>query len=555
MTSSHLIDVDDIVGYIALLLGEEHILPFARTCKIFYGVSVKHFGIVLQSKSSLYCSSIALTRWALAYGCTFGPNMFNLIQYAAAGGHVTVLKWASDYLIATTSSLTSSEYYEWRQREVNIRASNQPSSSRIGGSRSSNWRRLSKSSIVNFFRRGSSGSQQNLPLFHWDHETRVFTAAAGAGHLHVLQWLKDQRQNTGTGWNFSTIAAAAGAGHLSVLKWLRSQEPPCRWEVSACRQAARYGHIHVLEWMLLQPDPAPIDSTVYDAAAAGGHIHIIEWLTTSGADPQCALHIRTSCACELAAGDGDISTFMWLRNHTPAFPCYPIVLAKAAANGHLSIIQWSITNSPVDALPWSEIVCSAAAKHGHLQILQWLRYPQLPGVGPCRWDARVCSYAAQEGHLHIIRWAREEGCPWDEKATTAAIVAGRLDVLQYLRYSSPPCPWLEKYVCYNATKHNRLAILKWARSLEPTPCHWNEALCEVAAEYGYLDILMWARSQDPPCPWQTERTCWAAAKAGQLEVLQWIKAVYPSCSWYKSAIRQVAVSANHTKMVEWLDSL
>jgi hypothetical protein len=56
--------------------------------------------------------------------------------------------------------------------------------------------------------------------------------------------------------------------------------------------------------------------------------------------------------------------------------------------------------------------CEQAAYHGHLEVLKCLR-----SRNPSRpWNKWVCAYAANNGHLGTFRWARENGCPWDEKA-------------------------------------------------------------------------------------------------------------------------------------------
>jgi len=43
---------------------------------------------------------------------------------------------------------------------------------------------------------------------------------------------------------------------------------------------------------------------------------------------------------------------------------------------------------------------------GHLDVLQWVR-EQSP---PCPWDHLVCSAIARGGHLDVLQWARENGC-------------------------------------------------------------------------------------------------------------------------------------------------
>ena len=59
----------------------------------------------------------------------------------------------------------------------------------------------------------------------WD--ARTCRSIAQGGHLHVLQWARQQEPRPG--WDELTCAWAAEGGHLHVLQWVRSQDPPCAW--------------------------------------------------------------------------------------------------------------------------------------------------------------------------------------------------------------------------------------------------------------------------------------------------------------------------------------
>ena len=47
-------------------------------------------------------------------------------------------------------------------------------------------------------------------------------------------------------WNRDTCIVAAKAGHLEVLQWLR--ENGCPWDEMTCEYAAKEGHLEVLQW-------------------------------------------------------------------------------------------------------------------------------------------------------------------------------------------------------------------------------------------------------------------------------------------------------------------
>eukprot|EP00240_Pyramimonas_obovata_P011654 CAMPEP_0118924808 /NCGR_PEP_ID=MMETSP1169-20130426/2769_1 /TAXON_ID=36882 /ORGANISM="Pyramimonas obovata, Strain CCMP722" /LENGTH=117 /DNA_ID=CAMNT_0006865941 /DNA_START=340 /DNA_END=690 /DNA_ORIENTATION=- len=43
-------------------------------------------------------------------------------------------------------------------------------------------------------------------------------------------WARD----IGCPWSKQTCSAAAGGGHLEILQWARSQNPPCPWDEDTC---------------------------------------------------------------------------------------------------------------------------------------------------------------------------------------------------------------------------------------------------------------------------------------------------------------------------------
>jgi hypothetical protein len=68
------------------------------------------------------------------------------------------------------------------------------------------------------------------------------------GHLHVLQWIRDQKPPCP--WDRNACSAAAKNGHLDVIKWLRSQDPPCPWNSYTCRNiASRFQYFDVVQWV------------------------------------------------------------------------------------------------------------------------------------------------------------------------------------------------------------------------------------------------------------------------------------------------------------------
>ena len=55
--------------------------------------------------------------------------------------------------------------------------------------------------------------------------------------------------------------------------------------------------------------------------------------------------------------------------------------------------------------PCDELTCARAAAGGHLEVLQWLRERGTP------WDAKTLERAAAAAHLAVVDWCKQEGCP------------------------------------------------------------------------------------------------------------------------------------------------
>ena len=138
--------------------------------------------------------------------------------------------------------------------------------------------------------------------------------------------------------------------------------------------------------------------------------------------------------------------------------------------------------------------CRALAAVPKLPVWQWLRKV----VQKKGW-AQVPNCAARFGKLDALRWADAHGCLLDKRTCSQAAMKGRLDVIQFLRQKTPPCPW-DVSTCNGAARFGNLELIKWARAQTP-PCDWETHTCNGAAEGGHLELLTWLRKENPPCPW------------------------------------------------------
>ena len=111
----------------------------------------------------------------------------------------------------------------------------------------------------------------------------VASAAAGQGHLHIPQWLREQHPKfLEDGFIFFS---AATAGHLHILRWL-GQQPPvkvwallCSWNTSVFLP---YPRRLCLQIMVVWCD---IGAYTFEQAVHNGHLHIIQWLREQ--EPPC----------------------------------------------------------------------------------------------------------------------------------------------------------------------------------------------------------------------------------------------------------------------------
>jgi hypothetical protein len=56
--------------------------------------------------------------------------------------------------------------------------------------------------------------------------------------------------------------------------------------------------------------------------------------------------------------------------------------------------------------------------------MQWLKEEG------CPWNETACSAAASNGHLGLLQWLRKEGCPWNKNTTNLAGERNHTEVLR-----------------------------------------------------------------------------------------------------------------------------
>ncbi len=295
---------------------------------------------------------------------------------------------------------------------------------------------------------------------------RTLWAAAESGNLDVLQWSCEQHD-----WARASCActAAASAGHVHVLTWLRTQQPPFEWGDTTCRAAARGGHLETLQW--LRARGCPWDRSVSELAARAGNLGMLRWCLANGC-PGRREHLVTS-----AAMSGELSVLQYLKDERH-FAMSTQAMRFAALKGHLHVLRW-LHEQLGELVPWC---WTAAVTGGHVAVLQYCQDQHCPFPA----DAPdLCITAAAAGRTEVLAWLQQHGHAWGAGAAFAAAQHCQFNALGWLRNQEPPCPWdsrvtdvLVRGPLYgHCSTKRRLQCLQWALD---EGCPWQTSTYRLA---------------------------------------------------------------------------
>jgi len=131
--------------------------------------------------------------------------------------------------------------------------------------------------------------------------------------------------------------------------------------------------------------------------------------------------------------------------------------------------------------------------NGHLQVLQWLR-AQTP---PCPWNESACAAAAQGGHFEVLQWLNMQGCSWDYETFHSAVTYGRFKMMSWLLlHEASPADALQTRACQTAVLKNRLDVLQWLK-LRGYPWDIDE-VCFRCIQRGQWPMLRWVLTKETP---------------------------------------------------------
>ena len=295
-----------------------------------------------------------------------------------------------------------------------------------------------------------------VPLDEWS--AAVTCAAAAAGNLPVLQWLR--MQVPPVPWDEDVCTAAAERNDLSMLEWVRGQDPPCPWDSVCTSEAAGNGNMDMLKWMQAQQPPCPFTAFCTSRAAEAGRLNVLQWLRRE-VMPPCPW----SGACTRAATQhGQFDMLRWLRAEDPPCPWAGACTLDVVRSGKLTELEWLLAQEP--PCPVHSSCAKEAVRRGDLQMVQLLSNHGHKPYGHLYLDA------AQLGHVHILRWLHRTKVPASHDSSEEIFsMAISSSLLLFLGDVSIPLPAKLQARLTQARKRccTFYGLLRWCRQAVSDP--------------------------------------------------------------------------------------
>jgi hypothetical protein len=128
----------------------------------------------------------------------------------------------------------------------------------------------------------AAAQRGDLEVLKWlvseyDTDTRVTSAveeAARLGHLHILQWLRENCSER-VCWNGLALRSAVGGNHLETARWLYEQTSPPKMR-RLLELAAKFGNMDMIRW--LSTFQGTVTTTAIAVAAENGHLSALKFM-------------------------------------------------------------------------------------------------------------------------------------------------------------------------------------------------------------------------------------------------------------------------------------
>ena len=206
---------------------------------------------------------------------------------------------------------------------------------------------------------------------------------------------------------------------------------------------------------------------------------------------------------------------------------YMFVLSAAVRMGQLGVVhQWREKGLDTSNIAY------IAALHGQIKILYWACFYNV------EMKSNVCAAAIDAGELQILKFVRRYGCQWPAGALHRAMVQDRADVFIWMIKNGVPTVNIMQQCA-------RFGNIKFMKICIENECEMSSDVSRIAAENGHLDLLRWLIERG--CPWEPSNMA-AVARVGRLDVMQYARCL--GCTW-DATTTEMAATTDHVMMLEW----
>eukprot|EP01041_Mallomonas_annulata_P006350 gene6350-12843_t len=339
------------------------------------------------------------------------PVAFTILEAASKHGHINILEW----------------YYSIYNATINFQRTEQIFFAAVVGN---------KMNVLVWLK--SFRDVQSWETFVRVSVHPYVSIAARHGNKDMVMWLIDQGFHS----DIHSASAAAYAGNIDLLKLFSHL-----WSENVYTKAAEKGHLALLQWAKENAEnsyPWP-ESKMFPAAAKCDNVELYQWLF----DQQFPFEEEKSFINALRKGHFKFIKFA--RSHGSIFwndEFYYSLLEGAATLGDLETLTWALAETTgttgIAANHASDFfvpVIEAAATGGHIHILEYLR-PTGSMLQERQFDAKVTG----AGHVAILEWASANTAfSWAYTCFLAAIKGSQFKVLVWLKTHFPDAVMKHSY--------------------------------------------------------------------------------------------------------------
>lgn len=162
--------------------------------------------------------------------------------------------------------------------------------------------------------------------------------AAAAGHLHIVQWLHENQNDT-IGKICSNIAmdAAARNGHLEVVKWLHENRNEGCTKL-AMDHAAENGYLDVVKFLHENRNEGCTKHAMFGSVRKG-HFEMVKWLHLNG------YHLMSENNIRIAAENGHFEILKYLYRNMNFVKKHSILTNIEQVKIHIHILNQTMESA------------------------------------------------------------------------------------------------------------------------------------------------------------------------------------------------------------------